>query len=83
MTAKGEAQVKVKIYEGERNMYEGVEINLIPNEIPRKITERLMATIESLERQRIKVVGRELPEVAKQGDVPTQVDPDIGKDARR
>lgn len=71
LTAKGEAQVKVKVCEGEV-LREGdprrdpKNATISGNHIPEIITERLMATINSLERQRIKVVGRELPEVGQQ-----------------
>ena len=59
LTAKGEAQVEVKVYEGETNQYEGAEVEVTGNGIPQLIARRLIATIRSLEEQGIKVVGRE------------------------
>ena len=77
----GEVSVEVKVYEGEDANYvltekeasggnpgEVVKQPLGGEELPAVAVQRLMATIFSLERQRIKVVGRELPEVETPGD---------------
>lgn len=74
LTAKGEAQVEVKVYEGDRSSQYAVNVNdglpvplekiIEGDDLAEATVERLANTINSLERQRIKVVGRELPEVS-------------------
>lgn len=73
LTAKGEAQVEVKVYEGERSSQYALNNDGVPvplekiiegDDLAEATVERLANTINSLERQRIKVVGRELPEVS-------------------
>ncbi len=106
LNAKGEAQLEVKVYEGEEFLIPGPTIKTPEGSrkvdgkvgtttgdgIAEVITARLMHVIRSLEHQRIKVVGRELPDkvdistagqqAMREATGPTQVDPDIGKDAR-
>ena len=70
LNSKGEAQIEIKTYEGEVNASldrpvgpgEVIPMPTVTGEELAAVTaQRLMATIDSLERQRIKVVGRELP----------------------
>ena len=73
LNAKGEAQIELKVYEGELTHIvdekgDGHELNLLGSGIAKTLDERLAAVIEFLERQRIKVVGRELPDVEQQRD---------------
>ena len=81
LTAKGEAQVEVKVYEGEgeyvaetptrppsgANAGEIIPANFVilnASATGKVAVERLVETVNSLERQRIKVVGRELPDIS-------------------
>ncbi|KKK72153.1 hypothetical protein LCGC14_2906730 [marine sediment metagenome] len=83
LNSKGEAQIECKVYESEESYIpppiivggdpsqeqpSGRTEKLTAEDIPEVIAARVMHTIHSLERQRIKVVGRELPEVEQQGD---------------
>ncbi len=81
LNSKGEAQIEVKVYQqpvGE----DGVSTDVFNADakVPLQV-ERLMTTIHSLERQRIKVVGRDLPEQAPQGDVPAGANTPVGNEA--
>ena len=91
-----EVLVKSLLY---HNQTVQVKVELRADAIPEAIAERTLKTIDSLERQRIKVVGRELPDVdpvaaarmtvAKADGKATGlndgplIDPDIGGSATR
>ncbi|KKK89579.1 hypothetical protein LCGC14_2731690 [marine sediment metagenome] len=64
LNAKGEAQLEIKLYEGEvclrddKDAFEPIH----GHEIPAVLVRRLFLTIRALEQRGIKVVGRDLPD---------------------